>query len=116
MNYIILTKKVYQKFPFLKLYFFSILLGTFGNDVFQCAGGEFFDYFNGTWQNNIVFMGSPSITAPPNNTYDLTDLITTYNHTNEINLTEHYFHGPAGRNKFIVILMKNDVKFNNLML
>ena len=76
------------------------------------------DLYDGSWpQNNIVFMGSPSKTAPPDNTLDLTFLPnTTYNGTKEINLVNHYLHGPTGRNKLIVILMENDVKFTNLTL
>ena len=62
-------------------------------------------------------MGSPSKTAPPYTTFDLTfRQNVTYNGTKEIDLVNHYFHGPTGRNKFIVILMENDVKFTNLTL
>ena len=62
-------------------------------------------------------MGSPPIKAPPHGNFDLTSLEhATYNGTKEINLIKHYLHGPTGRNKLIVILMKNDVKLTNLTL
>uniref|UniRef100_A0A914C8H5 Ground-like domain-containing protein n=2 Tax=Acrobeloides nanus TaxID=290746 RepID=A0A914C8H5_9BILA len=89
---------------------YNILLSIFLNDVYFCYGHEFLNCYDGGFpQNNIVFMGSPSKTAPPHTTLDLTFLQdTTYNGTNEINVINHYFHGPTGRNKFIVILMEND--------
>ena len=81
-----------------------------GSEFLSCSDG----YFP---KNNIVFMGSPPIKAPPYSNFDLTSLEhATYNGTKEINLVNHYLHGPTGRNKLIVILMKNDVKLTNLTL
>jgi hypothetical protein len=98
--------------------FFRILLSIFLNDVSSCYNLEFLDcYDNNFPQNKIVFMGSPSITTPPNTNLDLDFLAgETYNGKKEINLINHYVHGPTGRNKLIVILMENNVKFTNWTL